>query len=355
MKNQKLSQETWFTVLFLFLFFPVGVFLMWKNKKFNTIARILITGFFAIILITSYSNDSDKSDALNSKEITYTEADSGTKDNSETEVNSDTGENKDTPSKAAEESDSGIKEYDGKAYEIIKVDGGDMSGVRQPDVAVDIGYGDREYWGLTNEYGQLIYVIADKIILQDDSTEPVNSDGRYYDDEAAVPGTEQEDLDQGHVIADSLGGVSNAYNITPQDSILNRYGDQAYMEKVIRDAGGATDFIATITYPDTKTQIPSHYHFEYVLRGEKIVDDFDNVNPDEANASLITDTPSDSKEDKQTAASEEAAKVAKIDTNGNGKVTIAEAKKAGYSMPIYSDHWLYKYMDDRDGDGVVGE
>ena len=28
---------------------------------------------------------------------------------------------------------------------------------------------------------------------------------------------------------------------------------------------------------------------------------------------------------------------------------------AGYQMPIYSDHWLYKYMTDGDGDGAVGE
>lgn len=62
----------------------------------------------------------------------------------------------------------------------------------------------------------------------------------------------------GHVIADSLGGVSNAYNITPQDSTLNRDGDQAYMEKVIRDAGGRSNFTAVITYPSTTTQIPSH-------------------------------------------------------------------------------------------------
>ena len=48
-------------------------------------------------------------------------------------------------------------------------------------------------------------------------------------------------------------------------------------------------------------------------------------------------------------------KLTKIDKNGNGKVTIAEAKAAGYKMPIYSDHWLYKYMDDRDGNGMVGE
>lgn len=44
-----------------------------------------------------------------------------------------------------------------------------------------------------------------------------------------------------------------------------------------------------------------------------------------------------------------------VDTNGNGKVTIKEAKDVGYKMPIYKDHWLYKYMDDRDGDGMVGE
>lgn len=241
-------------------------------------------------------------------------------------------------------------EYAGKTYEIIEVDGGDLSGVRQANVAVDVGFGDREYWALTNGYGQLVYVMADKIILQDDENEPVNSDGRYYDDEAKVPGVEQKDLDEGHVIADSLGGVSNAYNITPQNSILNRHGDQAYMEKVIRDAGGCENFLATITYPDTETQIPSRYKYEYVLRGNEIVDEFDNVNPDEVNAS-ITQAPNKNNTDTFN----EKTELAKIDKNGNGKVTIAEAKAAGFSMPIYSDHWLYKYMDDRDGDGMVGE
>ena len=266
------------------------------------------------------------------------------------------------PTKDPDVSDSSPKttyEYKGKSYKIIEVDGGDLSGDRQPNVAVDIGFGDREYWALTNKYGQLVYVIADEIILQDDSTEPVNSDGRYYGDEAKVPGVEQEDLDEGHIIADSLGGVSNAYNITPQDSTLNRHGDQAYMEKVLRDAGGAEDFVAAITYPDTKTQIPSHYHYEYVLMGEKIVDDFDNVNPDEVNAAIAqtptkapTKTPS---KDKKNDTVKEKNDLSKVDKNGNGKVTIAEAKAAGYKMPITSDHWLYQYMDDRDGDGKVGE
>jgi len=236
-------------------------------------------------------------------------------------------------------------------YKLIEVDGGDVSGYREPNVVVDIGYGDRDYWAFTNDYGQLVRVVADEIILQDDSNEPVLSSGRYYADEAKVPGVESDVLDEGHIIADSLGGVSNAYNITPQDSTLNRHGDQAYMEEVIRSAGGATNFEAIITYPNTETQIPSSYQYTYTLRGNKIVDTFDNVNPDEVNSSLgLTDSePSDS------TSLNTNGDISSVDTNGNGQVTIKEAKAAGFSMPITSDHWLYPYMDDRDKDGMVGE
>ncbi|MDN4492995.1 DNA/RNA non-specific endonuclease [Ureibacillus aquaedulcis] len=236
-------------------------------------------------------------------------------------------------------------------YKLIEVDGGEMSGYREPNVVVDIGYGDREYWAFTNEYGQLVRVIADEVILQDDRNEPVLSSGRYYPDEAKVPGVESDVLDEGHIIADSLGGVSNAYNITPQDSTLNRHGDQAYMEEVIRKAGGATNFEAIITYPDTETQIPSSYQYTYTLKGKQIVDKFDNVNPDEVNASLgLTGSePSDA------TSSNTKGDISSVDTNGNGQVTIKEAKAAGFSMPITSDHFLYPFMDDRDGDGMVGE
>lgn len=234
-------------------------------------------------------------------------------------------------------------------YKLIEVDGGDVSGYREPNVVVDIGYGDRKYWAFTNKYGQLVRVIADEIILQDDRNEPVTSSGRYYSDEAKVPGVESDLLDEGHIIADSLGGVSNAYNITPQDSTLNRHGDQAYMEKVIRDAGGVTNFEAIITYPNTKTQIPSSYKYTYTLKGNVIVDTFDNVNPDEVNASLSSPDRKPSKSNNSNAKGD----ISSVDTNGNGQVTIKEAKDAGYSMPITSNHWLYPYM--RDNDGMVGE
>ncbi len=244
----------------------------------------------------------------------------------------------------------GYLTYNGKQCKIIEVDGGDLSGDRESNVAVDIGFGDRVYWGLTNEYGQLVYVLADEITLQDEENEEVKSTGRYYHDEAKVPGTEHADLDEGHVIADSLGGVSNAYNITPQNSTLNRHGDQAYMEKVIRDAKGCTSFVATITYPNTTTQTPSRYRYEYILMGSKIVDEFDNVVPEESNTSTSTSTTIDT-----STSNDEIMDISLIDTNGNGTVTIAEAKAAGFQMPITRDHWLYAYMIDRDGDGVVGE
>jgi len=192
----------------------------------------------------------------------------------------------------------------------------------------------------------LIRVITKEIKLQDPTIEPVLSNGRYYRDEAKVPGVESSVLDEGHVIADSLGGVANAYNITPQNSTLNRHGNQAYMEKVIRDAGGCINFEAIITYPDTKTQIPSKYKYTYSINGNTIVDEFENVNPDEINRQLnnIDNNPTTQEND-----------VSQIDTNGNGKVSIPEAEAAGFKMPITKDHWLYKYMTDRDRDGIVGE
>lgn len=56
---------------------------------------------------------------------------------------------------------------------------------------------------------------------------------------------------------------------------------------MVRDAGGCSDFVAIITYPDTTTQIPNHYHYTYSINGNVITEDFDNVNPDEVNNSSL--------------------------------------------------------------------
>ncbi|MEK4488040.1 DNA/RNA non-specific endonuclease [Psychrobacillus sp. FSL H8-0484] len=314
------------------------------KKKMNYLILLLTT-----IFMVGCTNLEDVS-------ITDVETDSQevTTNNSETEKTTV------TEKSVSEKTSTQSKDELFKGYKLIEVDGGDLSGHREPNVVVDIGFGDRKYYSFTNEYGQVIRVIAEEIVLQDDRTEPVTSSGRYYADEAKVPGVERADLDEGHIIADSLGGVSNAYNITPQDSTLNRHGDQAYMEDAIRKAGGATIFEAIITYPNTETQIPSHYKYTYTLKGNKIVDEFDNGNPDEINKSLgLTESKSTnsnkSTSSKKSNASNGTEDISSVDTNGNGQVTIKEAKAAGFSMPISSDHYLYPYMIDNDKDGMVGE
>ncbi len=154
-------------------------------------------------------------------------------------------------------------------------------------------------------------------------------------------------MDKGHIIADSLGGVSNAYNITPQSNTLNQHGDQAYMEEVIHDAGVCTDFEQTITYPDTTTQIPSHYHYAFTITGNVITEDFDNVNPDQINNPALNEG--------QHTRTGENNDISSIDKNGDGQVTIKEAKSAEFKMPVTKEHCLYQYMDDRNVDGLVGE
>ncbi|MDR4938299.1 DNA/RNA non-specific endonuclease [Rossellomorea marisflavi] len=320
-----------------------------KKAAFLLVSLVMMT-------LAACAQEQDQSSAKeDTKQVSEQKTDESNKESAKGEAQEAKAEPEDSKSEPAtsaptETSINGDIDY--SDYKLIEVDGGDRSGDREPNVRVDIGFGDREYWAFTNEYGQLIRVEAKEIILQDDKTEPVKSSGRYYYDEANVPGTERSYLDQGHVIADSLGGVSNAYNITPQDSTLNRHGDQAYMEKVIRDAGGVTNFVAKISYPDTETQIPDHYTYTYIMKGRTVTDDFDNVNPDDVNARAEAE-PEAAPEAPVT--QEGTHDISKVDTDHNGRVTIAEAKAAGFKMPITRDSWLYEYMDDRDGDGMVGE
>lgn len=162
---------------------------------------------------------------------------------------------------------------------VVTVDACDTSGKRKANVKVDVGYGSRDYFAFTNEYEQLVRVQAEEITLQRDN-ENLTDKGRYCTDEARVPGTQRAELDQGHVIADSLGGVSNAYNITPQATEVNQRGAQAKMEEEIRQALFAnkkvTGFIAEIEYPNTKSQTPTKYRIQFKINGKLKSYDFEN-------------------------------------------------------------------------------
>ncbi len=178
-----------------------------------------------------------------------------------------------------------VKYNSSSSYKSYSVSACSTSGARKANAKVDVGYdssyANRKYYAYTNKYSQLTKVTANSIVLQNDKKEPVKSSGRYCSDEAKVKGTESSKYDEGHVIADSLGGVSNAYNITPQKSSVNRSGGAQYkLEEQIRkyEQSGkqVTDFVMNITYPNTKTMTPSKYSYSYKVDGKKVSGSFAN-------------------------------------------------------------------------------
>ena len=55
-------QSTWFVILMMFCCcFPIGLFLMWKYKKFNQPVRIVLTALFVIAFVVGISNPSSDS------------------------------------------------------------------------------------------------------------------------------------------------------------------------------------------------------------------------------------------------------------------------------------------------------
>ena len=184
-----------------------------KILKFKKLKAILLASMLSFSMALAGCSDSTESNnsANNNIEIennttnNKSESESNTHNDDSSSENDNSNSDTKTPSSTTTATNSNNEENIFEGYKLIEVDGGDLSGHREPNVVVDIGFGDREYWAFTNEHGQLVKVIAKEIILQDDSKEPVTSSGRYYRDEAKVPGVESKNLDEGHVIADSLG------------------------------------------------------------------------------------------------------------------------------------------------------
>ncbi len=49
----KWYQKTWATILFLFLFSPLGIFFLWKYRNWNKLVKTLFTCFFGLIFIVA--------------------------------------------------------------------------------------------------------------------------------------------------------------------------------------------------------------------------------------------------------------------------------------------------------------
>lgn len=149
------------------------------------------------------------------------------------------------------------------------------------------------------------------------------------------------------------------YRVTPVFDGDNLLASGIYMEGFsIEDNGQTIQF--NIYVPNIQPDVEVNYADGSSIGPEGPRQDETLTNLTESNASgateaAPTETPAEAPATAAPVAEPAGGDVSAIDANGNGTVTIKEAKAAGFSMPIYSDHWLYPYMTDKDGDGMVGE
>ncbi|QOQ80022.1 DNA/RNA non-specific endonuclease [Aerococcus urinaeequi] len=142
------------------------------------------------------------------------------------------------------------------------------------------------------------------------------------------------------------------YRITPAFEGDNLLASGVYMEGFsIEDNGATIQF--NIYVPNIQPDVEINYADGSSVGPEGPTQDESLPNLNQS--STISETAPAAESAPATTAPASGGDVSSVDANGNGQVTIKEAKAAGFSMPIYSDHWLYPYMDDRDGDGMVGE
>ena len=62
----KIYEKNWFIILMLVLFFPVGLFLMWKNAKWHKTVKIIVTALIVVMAI--FSNGSEKPKNVETKD-----------------------------------------------------------------------------------------------------------------------------------------------------------------------------------------------------------------------------------------------------------------------------------------------
>lgn len=67
-KSEKWYNKKSFTTIMLLLFFPVGLYFMWKNKHFKKWVRVIISLFFGLVIIGTSLSDLDNDNTKNNSE-----------------------------------------------------------------------------------------------------------------------------------------------------------------------------------------------------------------------------------------------------------------------------------------------
>lgn len=75
-KDKKFYERTWFIIIALIFFWPLGVFLMWKFSEWKKAVKIIISIICAIVLICMFvpSDEADNPDNANTKQVEQQEA-----------------------------------------------------------------------------------------------------------------------------------------------------------------------------------------------------------------------------------------------------------------------------------------
>lgn len=68
--NKKWYQKTGWIIVFLILFFPVGIIMMW-GSNWNRVVKFVITGIFLLLVLASFSPAFKGSSSLNKPNSTY--------------------------------------------------------------------------------------------------------------------------------------------------------------------------------------------------------------------------------------------------------------------------------------------
>jgi flagellar biosynthesis GTPase FlhF len=66
-ENQKIYQRKWFAVLFLFLFAPIGIFLIFKYGHFSKITKVVLSVMFGLIFLVAVIPSGDTEETTSDK------------------------------------------------------------------------------------------------------------------------------------------------------------------------------------------------------------------------------------------------------------------------------------------------
>ena len=92
-KSKKFYEKGWFCILMLILFFPVGLFLMWKYKIFSQTVRTIITVFIAIAFVGNVLLNSIADSGNQEAETTTQNTEKSNKVTTESQKETDNSEN----------------------------------------------------------------------------------------------------------------------------------------------------------------------------------------------------------------------------------------------------------------------